>query len=313
MSQEPQKVLLVDDEPFNLIILQEYLEAAGYSTITAGGGMDAWKCFQEHGENLACALVDRMMPDLDGIKLVKKLKGEAHLKHIPIIMQTAAGASDEVREGMQAGVFYYLTKPFNKELLIGIVNSAITQQMHFKDDLKQLAKQRSAALCLKHADFTFRTIEEANNIALMIAGWLPDPDRSLSGISELAINAVEHGNLGITYKEKSALISEGSWQAEIDKRLESPEYKDKIARLTFTKQNEAITIVIADEGNGFDFENYLEFSPERLADLHGRGIAMSRAMAFDTMEYQKGGTQVTCSLALPRNLPEVEEAQKEIA
>lgn len=294
MKGQKKKLLLVDDEPFNLIILQEYLEADGYEVETTDDGESAWEILQIRGDEFSCVLLDRMMPGIDGIEVVKKMKAHPILKRIPVIMQTAAGTSTQVREGVAAGVFYYLIKPFTKELLLSLVHAALNQQQNYREDLKRIDAQRAAASCLQTATFQFRTIEEAQNIAHTVSSWLPDPSRTLSGITEMVINAVEHGNLSITYSEKTKLITDGTWQEEVKRRLDSPEYGAKKAVLGYERLENNVVITIVDEGNGFDFERYLEFDPKRLTDPHGRGIAMSKATAFDGVEYQDGGRKVVC-------------------
>ena len=102
---------------------------------------------------------------------------------------------------------------------------------------------------------------------------------------ELLINAIEHGNLGITYAEKTELVLSGEWFAEVERRLADPIYAEKEAQLTFHAATDAITVNIQDAGHGFDWEQYLELSPERAADVHGRGISAARAMSFDSLEY----------------------------
>ena len=58
-------------------------------------------------------------------------------------------------------------------------------------------------------------------------------------------------------------------------------------------------VTIIDQGPGFDWAGYLEFSPDRVFDLHGRGIAMSRSMSFDSLEYLGTGNTVVTTVALP--------------
>ena len=78
-------------------------------------------------------------------------------------------------------------------------------------------------------------------------------------------NAVEHGNLGIGYDEKASLLRSGSWREEVERRLNLSENHGKFASLTFETTEEAVVIRIKDEGEGFDWQRYLDFSPERAA------------------------------------------------
>jgi hypothetical protein len=98
--------------------------------------------------------------------------------------------------------------------------------------------------------FTFRTLAEAKDLASHIASFFPDPPAAAYGLLELMVNAVEHGNLGITYQEKSLLLSQGLWQQEVERRLALPENQDKYAQLTFSELDNIFRINIKDQGPG---------------------------------------------------------------
>lgn len=295
----PIKILLVDDEPYNLIILQEYLEDAGYQVEAVEDGAPAWEILQERGDEFSCVLLDRMMPGMDGMELVTRMKKHDTLKIMPVIMQTAAGSSVQIREGIEAVVFYYLIKPYTKNLLLSLVRSAITEISRRRRVLEQLRHQTVAGHCLDQAHFTFQTIADVQDIAYTVASWLPDPMRVAPGLSELMINAIEHGNLGINYDEKTRLIEEGTWIAEIETRARMPQHVHKRAELFFERSEGKVTIRITDKGNGFNFEPYLSLNIHRLADAHGRGIAMAKALAFDALTFSEGGRCVTVVVNIP--------------
>ena len=113
---------------------------------------------------------------------------------------------------------------------------------------------------------------------------------------ELMLNAVEHGNLAITYEEKSQLIAASNLDAEIERRLSLPSFASRKARLRILNSRTQLQYVICDEGSVFDWAPYLEMSPARAFDTHGRGIAMSRLLSFDAVEYQGCGNQVVATI-----------------
>jgi len=110
------------------------------------------------------------------------------------------------------------------------------------------------------------------------------------------INAVEHGNLGITYEEKSHLTGQGTWEQQVEHRLAQSEYMDKIAVVQLQRDEQETRVTITDQGAGFDWQNYLEMDPARAFDTHGRGIAMANALSFDHLEYQGRGNRVLVSV-----------------
>ena len=142
------------------------------------------------------------------------------------------------------------------------------------------------------AEFQLRTLPEARMLATALSDFYPQPQRAFLGIFELLINALEHGNLGIGYQEKSKLLLEGRWEDEIKRRLALPEHAEKKVVVKLEHNAREIRLTISDSGEGFDSQHYMEMSAERAFDPNGRGIAMSRMTSFDTIEYQGNGNQL---------------------
>jgi anti-sigma regulatory factor (Ser/Thr protein kinase) len=135
-------------------------------------------------------------------------------------------------------------------------------------------------------------MEDVNALSALIACTCEEPDKIAMGLMELMLNAVEHGNLGIGYENKSALRKQGAWEAEISHRLTLPEYQDKYASVDILNDADGVTFVISDQGSGFDWSNYLEFDADRVMDNHGRGIAMANQLYFSRVEYLDKGNKV---------------------
>lgn len=288
----PHRILVVDDEPFNLEILTEHLTDAGYEVVAAEDGQQAWEILQREGDRFDAVLLDRMMPRMDGMEVLARIRQHPEFVALPVIMQTAIGAADSVREGLAAGAYYYLVKPFQRDMLVAIVAAAVGFRREKLRLESMVSEQANACRMLLSADFRLRTLEEARRLTLMLSQACPDPKRVVLGLSELLINAVEHGNLGISYQEKSCLLRQGRWQEEIETRLEKAEYRDRYVTVTFRRGADDVTISITDEGEGFDWLPFLDFSPERAFDVHGRGISVARMLSFDSLEYQGVGNAV---------------------
>jgi DNA-binding response OmpR family regulator len=291
------KVLAVDDEKLNLKILEMHLDEAGFDTVLAEDGRIALQKLEEHSD-IAVILLDRMMPNMDGMACLRELKANKRLKDIPVIMQTAAAATEQVLQGINAGVYYYLTKPYDERILLGIIRSALDDAKK-KRQIKEKVTQHFRILSLmQHSTFRFRTLDEAKMLAYGIGSCFPESKNTTFGLHELLINAVEHGNLGITYAEKTELLLSGRWFTEVERRLADPIFAEKEAELAFQATKDAITVTIKDAGQGFDWEQYLELSPERAADVHGRGISAARSMSFDSLEYIGCGNEVIVKVFL---------------
>lgn len=286
-------LLAVDDEPNNLRALKIDLEDAGYRVLTARDGKEAWDMLQS-SLGIEAILLDRMMPHMDGMQFMEKLKIDDRLSSIPVIMQTAAAEKEQVVEGIRAGVYYYLTKPYDRDIMLSIVYAAVNDYANYSQLRKDLRKFTRKLALVKEARFEAQTLEDANYLATFLAQFFPIPEKAVFGISELIINAIEHGNLGIGYEEKSDLNQQGIWEKEVNRRLGLTENASKTVKIAYLRDDSKISLTIRDEGYGFDWRNYLEISPERAMHSHGRGIALSKTMSFDEMEYTGTGNEVVC-------------------
>jgi CheY-like chemotaxis protein len=114
MNQKP-KVLIVDDEPFNVDYLEQELEDSSYQLITASNGQEALQKIQSAHPDLI--LLDLMMPVLDGFAVLSQLKADPDLRDIPVIIISAANDSRSIVKGIKQGAEDYLTKPIDQKFL----------------------------------------------------------------------------------------------------------------------------------------------------------------------------------------------------
>lgn len=293
------RLLVVDDDEFVRVLMEEMLGQCGYDVETAADGLLAWEAIERDPGRYDLMLLDKQMPRLDGISLLRRIRDDSRFADLPVIMLTADTSPEDVSEGLAAGAHYYLTKPSSEDVLKVVIKSALAESRQ-KRDLRALAGRHAGSLGLLHrAEFRCRTLAEAKDLALLLADASMDPARTVVGYSELLINAVEHGNLGISYADKSRLLESGRWAEEVADRLRSPDYAARMVAVTLERIDGASRVTIADQGPGFDWRSYLEFSAERVFDLHGRGIAMSKAVSFDSLEYQGSGNVVVATVRLP--------------
>lgn len=292
---ENHRLLVVDDEPFNLEIITEYFDGTGLELDTAENGEEAWRLL-DGSTRYAAVLLDRMMPVLDGMSLLRRIKNDSRFHSVPVIMQTAAGNPDQVREGLAAGAYYYLVKPYERDSLLTIVRGALADSQARHELQRKLAQHGSALQLLSCGEFSLRTVDEAGILAAFLAQACPQPESAVLGLSELLINGVEHGNLGITYAEKSLLRQQDRWDEEVRRRQALPENCDKRVRASVSRTAEGIRIRITDEGPGFDWNRYLDFDPERAFDPNGRGIALARMSGLSAMDYEGCGNTVVVKI-----------------
>ncbi len=119
----PPQLLIVDDQPMNVDILQTRLAVHGYDILTAMDGEAALELARTQQPDLM--LLDIMMPKMDGIEVCQRLKGDASLPFMPIIMVTAKAESKDVVAGLETGADEYLTKPLDQAALVARVKSML--------------------------------------------------------------------------------------------------------------------------------------------------------------------------------------------
>ena len=286
------RILLVDDDRATLKLLAAILNKQGFLTTAMSNSEEAWRNLQVQPDMYSLVLLDRMMPDLDGLTFLQRMKTEKNLRNIPVVFLTSLCEPRDYIEGFQAGAHGYLAKPVNVNLLLAMIRSTIQidyERRSFRNELNLL----QAALHLTtEMSCQFQSLEEAEALAYFLGNICPEPERLRCGLVELFTNAIEHGNLEISYADKTKLLLESRWEEEVKKRLTQPVYRERYVFVNIRKTSEGFSVLITDQGNGFDFANFLDFSPARIFDLHGKGIAMAKTIYLDDVEYLGKGNQV---------------------
>jgi DNA-binding response OmpR family regulator len=295
-DEKAHHLLIVDDDELNREIITEHLDDSNYVMSTADDGDIAIEMLEAEPTKYDIVLLDRMMPRVGGMEVLAKIRQHPQLSNIMVILQTARASTEDIIDGMKAGANYYLTKPFEETMLKTVVQTASDDRRRFLALQQALAQNTRTLNLMEFGRFNFQTLDQAKDLATMLANNCPDASRAVTGLSELMINAIEHGNLGISYDEKSELNTAGGWLEEIENRIVSTEHSEKWANISFEQDDSKITILITDQGPGFDWNNYLELDPDRAFDNHGRGIAMAKMLSFDSIEYLGTGNEVRVTI-----------------
>jgi adenylate cyclase len=151
----PARILIADDQPMNVDILQTRLAVHGYEIFTATDGEEALAAARAQQPDLI--LLDIMMPKMDGIEVCRRLKGDAALPFMPIIMVTAKADTKDIVAGLEAGADEYLTKPVDQAALVARVKSMLRiKALH---DTVQEQATRLEAQAVQLAEWN-RTLEQ---------------------------------------------------------------------------------------------------------------------------------------------------------
>lgn len=190
------KLLLVDDEPGIRVSVKEYLqEVGGFEVQVASNANEALQMLEKQTPDLVIS--DVMMPQLDGYEFLKKLRDDPRFKNLPVIFLTARGMTTDRIKGYQAGVDAYLSKPFEPDELVAMVENLLgrrtaNSETTSSSELEQIAQQIAAIRAM---------LDQRNGIT-----QTPPPIR-----------------IDFTPREQSVLdlVSEGLMNKEIARRLET--------------------------------------------------------------------------------------------
>ncbi len=228
----PPLILIVDDNPTNVDILQARLAANNYEIITAADGVEGLAMTRDAQPDLI--LLDIMMPKMDGIEVCRHIRADACLPFIPIIMVTAKADSKDVVAGLEAGGDEYLTKPVDHAALVARVKSmlrikelhdtVLEQSAQLKAQLETAAKIQSLFWPkipeLKAGGHIWAESVPATYVGGDLYDVIPLPDDSLlayvADVSDKGVPAAL-----IMAALSTNIRSEALLQSEVDKLLET--------------------------------------------------------------------------------------------
>ncbi len=113
-------MLVVDDDIRNIFALNSLLERHNMQVINANNGQDAIRLV-EQTPDLSLVLMDIMMPEMDGYETMRRIRGKAEFRHLPIIALTAKAMKGDREKCLEAGASDYVAKPVNTEQLLSLV------------------------------------------------------------------------------------------------------------------------------------------------------------------------------------------------
>ena len=298
---DSKHVLVVDDDDINLMILIKGVQEAGYKATPFSSGDEAWAYLQKNPTACHLALLDKMMPGMSGLDLLKRIKADESMQHMPVILQTGDVGVAQMREGLEAGAYYYLTKPFHPEIMIAILNAAC-KDADMRAQLSEGKEQPTGNpfKLLVEGEFVFTNHLEARELSKAISRLSKNPVKIAEGIYELLANAVEHGNFSIGYDRKRNWMMACTWDKELEGWAAHKDYSDRRAHLHFSRTEDDMRLIIRDEGKGFDWRAYTANDSEllKLNEPNGRGIV--RAMTnLAKVQYMGAGNEVFCSFPTP--------------
>lgn len=246
MTSEPQvNILMVDDEPANLIALEATLEGLGQNLIRAKSGTEALRQVLEN--DFAVILLDIQMPGLNGIETAAAIRERERSRHIPIIFLTGMDKTGEMMfQGYSAGAVDYLVKPIQTDVLLAKVGVFIElaqarQKLHLEvlertrvameiSQLNQALEEKNRELVDRSAQLQ-ETVQELERYSYSISHDMRAPLRAMKGYADILI---EEAAPGMTAEHQAFLQKIASAAKRLDRLIEDVLSYSLLSRSKFT-------------------------------------------------------------------------------
>lgn len=253
-------------------------------------------CFAQLAQGDGAGHVDAVLlrvPATDVLSELHLLKEDPWLRDVPVLVILPAYDDALVTACTRAGAFQCVVEPVSQELCDAVIEAARVAQLAARPltlDPQQIDK----------VALSFRTPSEAEGAARFLSAFCPQRARQELGIAELLLNAVEHGNLAIGGEHKARLLEANALQDEIFARLQDPRYASRRARVILRRFRDHVEICCEDEGEGFDWRRSTYASLDNICGPRGRGIALARKLAFDSLDYFGCGNRLAARVDFDR-------------
>jgi DNA-binding response OmpR family regulator len=265
-------VLIVDDERDTNEILASLVQAQGYRPIQLYSGESVPEAVREHQPDLI--LLDLMLPDVDGFAICERLKRDRETNLIPVILVTALNDANHRLSGVRVGANGYLTKPFTPEQLFGAIDTALA----WRDEHSDHGTTGEINFDIR-SEPTY--LAQTNDLLADLYAHTPLTERQVKDLKQVVMemggNAIEWGH------RKNA---------------------DLVLRITYRIDSEKVTLVIKDQGPGFnpgqiphaasdeDPIGHLDVRNELGIREGGFGIMLAKGLV-DDFRYNDKGNEVT--------------------
>lgn len=286
-----EKVLVVDDDPMIVLMLEHALKTADFHVLKANDGETAWGIFR--AERPFLLLTDVEMPGGDGVSLLRRVKDEDPDTIVVVI--TGSESEDYVIETLRAGGDNFLKKPLDLPPLLTMVREyrEIASRENFLKSARRSLDRLDLSLTLPSDPDLLASA--AQLIEHEVEPFLKKDDRLAVrlGVYEMLQNALEHGNFEMTSADKAAVLEKGGMADRLRELRAHPVLGKRMIFVKLTADAGQCQIAIRDEGKGFDWRGWLDAGgADRLMDASGRGLLITRVY-FDKLHYNEAGNEVT--------------------
>ncbi len=284
------KILIVEDDNFSREYLQNLLRLERYEFYSAKNGMEGLEIFEKERPDLI--LSDIQMPIMDGLELLEAVRGQK--SDTIFIVVTAFGSEEYAIKALRLGANNYLKKPIIRADLV-----ALLKKYKFTIESKQLTSKKYGKVIRREFSVIFPSTmnliqQFVDQLVSEVEHLFQDSEQTNIelGLVELITNSIEHGNMEISYSEKSKSLQDNTLHILYEAKQHDPVISNRVVTVNFKMDSEGCEWTISDEGKGFDWQNVPNpVKGDNILELHGRGIFICRFL-FDSIEYFGKGNQV---------------------
>lgn len=286
------KILVVEDDDVTRSLMTMMVKKQGYDTLAAPDGLEGLKAFKTFQPDVV--LADIQMPNMDGLEMLEKIRKID--SNALVIMNSTLDSPEYTLKALRLKANDYLVKPVLEKDLIALLSK-------YSGILENRTRTRAVYGLIYRRELGMQIFNQLDQVDKIVDRLMLETEHAIPaqdrlgihlGLVEMLVNAIEHGNLQITYDEKSQALEGDSndWNQLVESRLQNPLFKDRTVNLEFSMNKERCEWLITDQGLGFDWNDLPDPNdPENLLASHGRGIMLTR-LQFDECAYLGSGNQV---------------------
>lgn len=287
------KVLVVEDDETAREYMVATIESLGHETASASDGIEGFKAFKTIQPDVVFS--DIQMPNMDGLELLEHVRIAD--TDVLVIIYSAIDTPEYILKALRLKANDYLVKPVSAKAIANILEK-------YADVLENRTRTREVLGLIYRRDLGMEISNKIDLLSKIVDRLMIETENALRpndrlgihlGLMEVLVNAIEHGNLAITYDQKTQAM-EGAlneWESLINSRLGAQPYKDRKVNIDFHMDRERCEWLITDQGAGFAWNKLPDPNdPENLVKCsHGRGIMLAK-LQFDEFIYLGSGNQI---------------------
>ncbi len=295
--------LITEDDSEVREVLRRLAEQRGFEVVEAVDGEEGVDAAARCAPDLI--LLDMHMPKLDGLPALSKIRENDPF--VPVVVVSSTTDPDTTDRALSLGAVNLIRKPFDRleiQFVLDGIYKAIEEEAGVRDVIDLVDRRTTHLSFASESGILSKVVAYlGRELQLGFPGYaIPITEIKLALYEALA-NAYEHGNLEISFEEKTAVMLEPGGIANLVKsRLQDPQLAARRIHIKAEYDAGSATYRIRDEGKGFDHEGHVNRPPAATTALHGRGITLIRHY-MDDVSWNDSGNEIVLRKGIEPKTP----------